>query len=387
MFRLPLALRSSLRRWRSLMGMVLAVSVGLASVMTVFAMFAGFASLYSREFEQSGVDLYVLQRGGVMVSIVAGSGPGTIDNARHVLAQTRSLSEVRTALGVVDWPLQRTPEGPRHRLPAERINAVGIDGDAERVVGALEMYQGRWLRSPREVVVGRKLADEKQLHVGDTLVLEQRRLEIVGIGRLRAASPNSDQSAYLAWETLQTLAPVGDRVNFVLVDAPNTAAARGQLLQELRSVDVWDRQAIVADINELVASQLDIWRIVGWLGLVISGVFVNSMLGRSIAQRRQEFGTLGAIGVPARILVELVAWDVAFVVALSSLAGIGLSRVLGALFDRVLAESLNIESLYQVDAGRFAAVFGVALAVGIVSSLLPVRAILRVNPAEVLQEA
>ncbi len=41
--------------------------------------------------------------------------------------------------------------------------------------------------------------------------------------------------------------------------------------------------------------------------LFIAGMFVSNMLGRSVAERRMEFGTLRALGMPGRTILFSVA--------------------------------------------------------------------------------
>src|SRR5438093_403953 len=166
-FRQPLVIRSALRRWRGMVGMVFAVGGALGLVMMLLFLAQGSTWLYIQDYVESGVDLYTVRHGGVMIPILPGDSPGTLKNARQVLAQTRAMPEVRGALGVMIWQLERTQDGPRSGQPSEMINVAGVDGDPERIPDASKMRQGRWLRRPDEVVVGRKLAKDKNLAGGD----------------------------------------------------------------------------------------------------------------------------------------------------------------------------------------------------------------------------
>jgi putative ABC transport system permease protein len=321
-----------------------------------------------------------------MIPILPGESPGTLKNARQLLAQARAMPEVRGALGVMIWQLERTQDGPRRGQPSEMINVAGVDGDPGRIPDALTMRQGRWLRRPDEVVVGRKLAKDKHLAVGDTLTLDRRRLTVVGIGRLRGVGFGGDGTAFLDLGTLRDLSGLGDAVNFVLVDASDDAAARARLVAELDSVDVWDRPMLISAAQQANSSGFVFMGLISGVALFIAGVFVSSMLLRSVTERRIEFATLRAVGVPNRTVIGLVLAEALLVTGLGALVGAVIGTLLSLWMDAIYAELLGIDSLYRADPGQFLAVFAVALGIGVLAALLPARRALQVEPADVLRE-
>lgn len=385
-FRQPLVIRSALRRWRGMVGMVFAVGGALGLVMMLLFLAQGSTWLYIQDYVESGVDLYTVRHGGVMIPILPGDSPGTLKNARQVLAQTRAMPEVRAALGVMIWQLERTQDGPRRGQPSEMINVAGVDGDAERIPDALQMRQGRWLRRADEVVVGRKLARDKHIAVGDTLTLDRRHLTVVGIGRLRGVGFGGDGTAFLELGTLRDLAGLGDAVNFVLIDAGDDAAARGRMVGDLDSVDVWDRSMLIAAAQQANSSGFVFMGLISAVALFIAGVFVSSMLLRSVSERRIEFATLRAVGVPNRTIIGLVMAEALLVTGLGAVVGAVVGTLLSLWMDAMYADLIGIDSFYRADPAQFLAVFGVALGIGVIAAWLPARRALQVEPADVLRE-
>jgi putative ABC transport system permease protein len=369
-----------------MLGMVGAVGVALAMVMTIMGMVQGSLWLYTGNFIVSGVDLYVVRRGGTLIPVLPGEGPGTLADARHRLAQARAMPEVRQAIGVAAWPLRRSREGPTRGLLVERFLAFGVDGDPLAVADALDMRAGRWLSRDDEVVLGRKLAREKRLAIGDTVELESRRLRVVGIGQLRGVGMAGDGSAFVSLQTLRDLTDIGDRVSYILIDTDAPAAASQRLRDELDSVDVWDRIGVTKKLDDLVGESMVIWSLIGGMALFVAGVFVVSMLLRSVSERRGEFATLRAIGVPARTLVGMVVVDALLVALLGSALAIAFSRLLGIGLDQVIAASLNLDPMYRADPVLFAQVTLVALVMGLAAAVLPARRVIGVEPADVLRE-
>jgi ABC-type antimicrobial peptide transport system permease subunit len=66
---------------------------------------------------------------------------------------------------------------------------------------------------------------------------------------------------------------------------------------------------------------------------------------------------------------------------------VGLSLLLGLWVNVSVAPAYGLEYLYVADAGTFALVLALGLALGVVSGLLPARQATRVDPVEVLRVA
>ena len=124
----------------------------------------------------------------------------------------------------------------RRNEPTELFSVIGVDGDALLIPNAPALKQGRWFRRSDEVVVGARLSREKNLHVGDTLRLNDRDFVIVGVGRLRGAAAG-DSVAYLDYPAFRQRTQVGDVISTILVQTREPALTR-QRLGELGSLAV-----------------------------------------------------------------------------------------------------------------------------------------------------
>jgi ABC-type antimicrobial peptide transport system permease subunit len=126
--------------------------------------------------------------------------------------------------------------------------------------------------------------------------------------------------------------------------------------------------------------------LISGVALFIAGVFVSSMLLRSVAERRIEFATLRAVGVPNGTIVGLVLAEALLVCGLGAVVGAVIGTALSLWLDSMYAELLGIDSIYRADVAQFVQVFALALAIGVVAGLLPARRALKVEPADVLRE-
>ncbi|NDF39838.1 MAG: ABC transporter permease [Proteobacteria bacterium] len=128
------------------------------------------------------------------------------------------------------------------------------------------------------------------------------------------------------------------------------------------------------------------WMMIG-LTLAIAALFVSTVLGRSVAERRIEFATLRAIGLSRWTILATVAGEAALICILAAVGGSMMASVLGGWTNRSIAPQYGIEVLYVEDPPMFATLLVVSVVVGLVSGLIPARQATSVDPVEVLRDA
>src|SRR5580765_5869458 len=326
--RLPYPLRNALGRWRSLLTMMLGVGIALSIGMTILGVISAEMDLLTGDYERSGVGIYVSTQGGKIVARLAGDTPGTIREASNVLAQVRAWPEVQSAIGAMTWTMDRQTEGPRRRgQPSELMAVIGVDGDPTYVDGMLAIGSGRWLRGGNEVVIGRQLARDKGLHVGDSLRLNGSTFTIVGVGLLRGFSSFGQNSVvYMDLRTLAQRATVGNVVNVIAVstEQPQRVVER---INDLGGLAAWTPAQLVNEAQQASASGITIdWILIG-LTLGVAGLFVNTTLTHSVSERRAEFAVLRAIGFPGAWIVSTVALESLSITVAAGLIAVVISLI------------------------------------------------------------
>jgi lipoprotein-releasing system permease protein len=387
LLRLPYPMRNALGRWRTLASMIAGVGIALSIGMTLLAVISAQMDLLTGDFERSGVGLFVTTQGGKVVARLAGETPGAIQNARVVLAPIRGWPEVQSAVGALTWTMTREDDGPRRRGQlSELISVIGINGDPTAIPGMLVLDAGRWLRGGNEVVIGKTLALDRKLNVGDTLRLNGGTFTIVGIGKLRGFSSFGQSSAaYVDYAALVQRAQLGNNVNIIAIQTQQPDAVR-QRLSDLGGLDAWTPAELVTQAQEASASGIVIDWVLILLTLGIAGLFVNTMLNHSVSERRAEFAVLRAIGFPAPWIVLTVALEAVTITVAAGLVAVAISLGMGALINGAVASQYGLDSLYRADASLFLLIFVMAAALGVVSGVLPARKAASVDPVEVLRE-
>jgi putative ABC transport system permease protein len=196
----------------------------------------------------------------------------------------------------------------------------------------------------------------------------------------------SDALVYLDYAALQERAGFGDVVNAIAIDASQPDLVRKRLA-DLGRLTLSTPAELVRQAEQATAADLIGHWIISLLSLSIGALFVSTMLGRSVVERRLEFATLKAIGLPTRVILLVVALEAVVICLVAAVLGVGLGLATGWLLNAALAPSYGIESIYAVDVFSFLIVFLLALGLGLVAGLLPARRATRVDPVEILREA
>ena len=388
LLRLPYPLRNALGRWRTLLSMMLGVGIALSIGMTILGVISAEMDLLTGDYLRSGIDLYVATQGGKIVARLAGDTPGTIQNAGAVMAAIRGWPEVQNAIGGMSWTMQRDPPGPvRRGQPTELVAVLGVDGDPTTVPGTLALDSGRWLRGTNEIVLGRQLARDKGLTLGDSLRLNGSTYTVVGIGLLRGFSAFGQNSVvYMDYRTLVQRAQVGNTVNVIAIQATAPSAVV-QRINDFGGLTAWTPEQLVAEAQAASASSVAIDWILIILTLGVAGLFVNTMLSHSVSTRRAEFAVLRAIGFPSSWIVLTVALESLTITVAAGVIAVVIAFAFGAAINATIAAQYGLDSLFRADPSLFMLVFGLAAALGVVSGVVPARRAASVDPVEVLRES
>lgn len=384
---LPYPVRNALRRWRDLVGMMIGVGIAISIGMTLLAVISAEMDLLTGDYQRSGIGVYVSTQGGRIVARLAGDSPGTIQNGTTLLTEIRSWPEVRSAIGTLGWPLTREPEGPRRRgQPAEIMSVIGVNGDPTQVPGMVTLDKGRWIRNPSELVLGKTLARDKHLRIGDTIRLNGVSSTVVGIGKLRGFSAFGQESAaYMDYATLVQRAQISRVFNLIAIQTGQPDAVSARLI-DVGGLSAWTPEQLVSESQQSFASSIAIDWILILMTLGIAGLFVATMLNHSVSERRAEFAVLRAIGLPARWIVWSVALESLVITVIAAVLGVLISFGLGELLNATVAVQFGFESLYRADPQLFGVICLLATSLGAISGVLPARNAASVDPVEVLRD-
>lgn len=415
-----LAGRSFRRRpGRSAM-MVAAVGIAVALLVSLQSLAAGFLEARTADVRDRPVDVLlqpVATRGETEDTGLRAAGIRDAHALAARLAATPGVASASPTLEAVLVSLDA--EGNASQVlaqgvvPADHLDALsaaqkarfrGYFGNATDPMHDNGSYSG-----PRsdEVVVNAALAGRHGLDLGGTLLLAAsptdppRALRVVGIFE----SPFTGTGllgglgiALLPLSELQVLVDADDRDaatriairldDAVRGDADATAALVARLEAEHPGHDALTKADEIADAEARAAVTTGFYTAVAYVSLVVSALFVASVMVMEVQERRRDLGVLRAIGWSRWSVFRSVAAEALLLVACGTLVGVALgwagSEALSAYFQRGYGLDVDFTSFTLLLALASAAQ---SLAVGVLAALYPAWMASRTDPLRVLRSA
>ncbi len=388
-------LRASLGYPARTLLMLLAMAIGVGSVVILSALGESARQYVIGQFSSLGTNLLIILPG--RSETVGGPPPMlgitprdlTLDDA---LALTRSAAIRHVAPIIVG-------AAPVSAGVRERETSVIGSTPALLPVRQLEMAQGRFLpegdpfRATAVCVLGHQIRAElfgTAAAVGESVRIGDRRFRVIGVLAEKGESVGMDMGDIVVVPVAAAQSLFNTSALFrIMVEAngrDSIARARKTITAIIRDrhdgeddVTVITQDAVLATFDRIfVALTLTVAGIAA-ISLAVAGILIMNVMLIAVSQRRSEVGLLKAIGAPGgRIMLLFLAES-----ALLSLAGAAAGLVLAAagvwLLGRLFPDFPLTAPLWSL-----AAAVGVSLVTGLVFGALPARRAARLDPVESL---
>ncbi len=391
---LQVVFKDAVRRKRRVLYTALGVAIGVAAFVAVLTVAqAGEDRVYA-EIDKYGPNLMVtpavsdldLQLGDLRLGTLA---IGDNYFAEDKLLEVRRIADdaIRKALDVqdegeiatiapklyVDTSVQGTP-----------AVVVGFDPEQERVIKSWwTLSEGRYVEQPDEAVLGARASASLRVGVGDTILLEDEQITVVGI--LGETGSNDDYHVFVPLPTVQRVfareglvsaadiralcsaCPAEDIAGMINGEIPGVRAVAVRQIAETE-------MNLVTKVNRFMLTLAGITLIVGAFGVV------NTMIS-SVHERVRDIGIMKAVGASRHQIVRMFVYEAIGVGVIGGLlgyaAGTLLSYVIGPLIFDDLAVAYNLQYL--------APALGLAILVAAVASVYPAFRASQVRVAESLR--
>ena len=376
--------------------LVLAMSIGVASVVVLTALGDGARRYVINEFSSLGTNLVIVLPGR---SQTGGFNPGnaitntprdlTIDDAQALLRASAVRRVAPLAVGTSEISV------------GGRLREVMVAGTTAQYtdVRRLSLAQGRfltdgdWRRGASETVIGAKIRDElfgAEPALGQLVRIGDRRFRIVGImaSTGQGLGMNTDELVIVPVSLAQAMFN-SNTLFRVLVEANSREAielAKTQTLAIIKErhegeedVTVITQDAVLATFDKLLGTLTVAVAGIAAISLAVAGILVMNVMLVSVTQRTSEIGLLKALGATGGTIRTAFLTEAAML----SLAG----AVLGFLFGHAGAALIRLlYPVYPAYPPDWAAIAGLctALVTGILFGVLPARRAALLDPVESL---
>jgi len=374
---------------------VLAMSIGVASVNVLTALGDSARNYVISEFQSLGTHLIVVLPGRTETTgghpPIFGETPRdlTLDDA-NALYRSRHIAAIA--------PLS-FGSAPVSAAGLEReTNIMGSTSDL-RQVRHLTVAQGQFLPkadADKEIpvcVIGQTIREElfpRQQAVGQWLRINDRRFRVIGV------LASEGQSIGVAFDEVVIVPVASAQALFdthslfrILIEA-HSQAAMYQSVEEIRSiiklrhegeddVTIITQDSVVNTFDKILSALTLTVVGIAAVSLAVAGILVMNVMLVSVSQRTAEIGLLKALGATQSQLQALFLSEAAML----SLAG----AVFGSLIGRLGIEFL--QWLYpnfpmSLPAWAWLAALTVALATGLTFGVIPARKAARLDPVAAL---
>lgn len=298
----------------------------------------------------------------------------------------------------------------RSAYAAESAVARGIDPDREGMVSAVPSHivEGRMLRAPGELVLGKGLASRLDVRVGERAVVDTagqagpQAAGLVLVGLVETGVPQVDDRAVLVeLDDARRLTGTRTATALALDVARGEEDAVAEALQALLPPTV----AAYGPLELLGAIQKDIEssRVssipIAFIFAVVAAAAVTSTAVISVIERTREFGMISAVGLaPARlarvvtlesVITSLIGWIVGLAVGYGTLAVLARVNVLGVVFSSYVGAFAALpltEEIYTAVRPIYALHASMTVFVAAALAILvPARRVRRLQPAQAMR--
>jgi len=376
--------------------LVLAMSIGVASVVVLTALGDGARRYVVNEFSSLGTNLVIVLPGK---SQTGGFNPGnaitntprdlTIDDAQALLR----ASAVRRVAPLAVGTSEISVGGKLREVMVAGTTAQYIDVRRLPLAQGRFLAEGDWRRGASEAVIGAKIRDElfgANPALGQLVRIGDRRFRIIGImaSTGQGLGMNTDelvlvpvslaQAMFNSNTLFRVLVEANSRESIELAKSQATAILKARHEGE-EDVTVITQDAVLATFDKLLGTLTLAVAGIAAISLAVAGILVMNVMLVSVTQRTSEIGLLKALGATGGTIRTAFLTEAAML----SLAGAVLGFLLGHAGAAIIRQLYPVYPAYPPDWAAIAGL-GTALVTGILFGVLPARRAARLDPVESL---
>jgi putative ABC transport system permease protein len=229
---------------------------------------------------------------------------------------------------------------------------------------------------PGKALIEQQFAKARHVDVGDTYRVETPsggKATFTAIGEYK--DPLLFQGMIVAPETLRAISPARDPLMILATDEPGASpaaveAAAARALTKFPIAEVTDQAGLRDQVREQTNQIVYLLYALLGMSVVISLFGIANSLFLSIHERTREFGLLRAVGATRSQVRRMVRYESVITAVIGGLLG----TVIGIGFAAMITASLSGLGLsFSLPVGQLVVFLALAVAVGVIASVLPAR--------------
>ncbi len=354
---------------------VLGMSIGIGAILAVLTLGTAGRNQVRAEMTRLGIDRVWLTAARQEEPLMRGDG-ALLNRELKVAAAEQLTVPVKIAVGDKE---------------SETL-LVGCDLACLQMAG-FAVTQGKmlpaqeWKQGGNEILLGETLAAELGGGPGTLVSAGGMLFRCAGVLRMedRASGLDWNRVAFVPLETLSDSAGSSLSQITLLTDERLTpdelARNAARVLKRSRGVEAETLTLQVQSeaAESVIAVFVQVLQWVAFICTLVGGIGVMNILLVSVRERRREIGVMMALGTEPGQVCRLFLMEALIYAAVSGVLGI----LTGVFLIQAAAGSIGLHPVLM--AGDCAAVFACALAVGLISGVVPASRAARLKPADALR--
>ena len=342
---------------------VIGVTVG--GIMALEAMVRGTMDMVS---SMGGDAEIMLRQAGI-----ADTGYSTID--QRVGAKIASLSEIENVSGVIFSATAMPDSGMFFIFRGLAPNEYGIQ--------RINVVEGERLTTNHQIMLGRMMADNLNVGVGDTIEVMSSRFRVVGI--YESGTGFYELGGVVSLRDGQTLIGKPHKVSLYMVKVKDPSQAE-EIVEMINTQFPEVHAALTGDFAEQMPDMeaTDAMMAgISFLAIVVGGVGVMNAMLMSVLERTREIGVLRALGWRRRRILRMIMTEALLLGIFGAIVGIMVAFGLGDLLVRAPVMGDLLQLRWDIDI--FYNAIGLAIFLGVLGGFYPAFRATRLLPVEALR--
>jgi putative ABC transport system permease protein len=236
--------------------------------------------------------------------------------------------------------------------------------------GPPHIIKGRTVATDSEIVLDNAFARKNQFEVGDTAVILNYPLRVVGIST--GTNSFAVQYAFVTLHRAQMIFGFPSFVTSYLVsveEGEDIHRVSDAIRSEFPDLEVYDRQTFINNnTREMEAGLLPIYFTVSLIGIIVLTTILTMILTINILEHKKDFAILKALGAPDRFLPSLIIQQSMIICLLSVSAAVVLFFPV-----TVLIEYFSPEITTRTSFSQITAILSLVILIGMASSTIAIH--------------
>ena len=354
---------------------VLGMSIGIGAILAVLTLGTAGRNQVRAEMTRLGIDRVWLTAARQEEPLMRGDG-ALLKRELKVAAAEQLTVPVKIAVG---------DKESETLLVGCDLVCLQMAGSAVTLGKMIPVQE--WKQGGNGILLGETLAAELGGGPGTLVSAGGMLFRCTGVLRMedRASGLDWNRAAFVPLETLSDSAGSSLSQITLLTDdrlTPDELARNAtRVLKRSRGVEVETLTLQVQSeaAESVIAVFVEVLQWVAFICTLVGGIGVMNILLVSVRERRREIGVMMALGTEPGQVCRLFLMEALIYAAVSGILGI----LTGVFLIQAAAGSIGLHPVLM--AGDCAAVFACALAVGLISGVVPASRAARLKPADALR--